>query len=376
MASNKFVLKIPVLGLESSASLIIKDGKKPFRIDLKASKNDIKNGVFGFDTIPKKYKEICESDISALKAEYHPLEKEVLEEEYLPSWLSIRKDQTVSLKLDWEKEKRAEFYNTIAFEEHADFEITPTNLKDADEVQIKCKNTSQNAAHLLIKADDLVVGGLNVFYPEPKSIDLHWAFVEISGDKKDYEKLKKELKINTLEALLKKALSPALIDIKIENNIPSTLDLSGFKDVFKNTGVIVKTPSYHYIEKDKKSQFVNYVMNEFKGDNAILNLFLVNRACMVSGATGEDGGSFELVAGFSPTGTGFSYGILNEKSDLLPTAIAHEIMHSLGLHHTFETKSKHTFKDKSTKNYMDYNATKEYTWKWQWQQLHQYRHLK
>jgi len=331
MASNTFTLKIPSIGTERSLSLVIKDEKKPFRIDLKAKNSDIKNGIFGFDKFRDNFNSICTSNIEDLKKEYNPLSEKILDEDYLPAWLSIRKDQTITLKLDWENKRKASAYNSIAFEEHDDFDISPASLKDEDEITISCKNNNSTPAQLLIKADGEIVG---------------------------------------------KSLNPALIDVKIKNEKPNTIDLSKHKDSLKNKGIIVKTPSYHYIEKDKKGQFVAHVMNEFKGDNTILNLFLVNRSCMVSGATGEDGGAFELVAGFSPTGTGYSYGILNEKNDLLPTAIAHEVMHSLGLHHTFETKSKHSFKDKSTKNYMDYNSAKEYTYKWQWQQLHEYRHLK
>ena len=53
-----------------------------------------------------------------------------------------------------------------------------------------------------------------------------------------------------------------------------------------------------------------------------------------------------------------------------PVEIPHEIMHALGLKHTFE-KGKYLFEQKSTKNYMDYDNKKESTFFWQWQLLHQ-----
>ena len=46
--------------------------------------------------------------------------------------------------------------------------------------------------------------------------------------------------------------------------------------------------------------------------------------------------------------------------------IPHELMHALDLEHTFDTKNTHTFKEGSTQNYMDYDNTKETTFKWQW----------
>ena len=57
--------------------------------------------------------------------------------------------------------------------------------------------------------------------------------------------------------------------------------------------------------------------------------------------------------------------------------IPHELMHALGLEHTFDTKNTHTFKEGSTQNYMDYKAQQKdikdfvkerhYTFKWQWE---------
>ena len=53
--------------------------------------------------------------------------------------------------------------------------------------------------------------------------------------------------------------------------------------------------------------------------------------------------------------------------------IPHEIMHALGLEHTFEEKDhpnkEHIFRKRRTKNYMDYDNTKETTFKWQWEKM-------
>lgn len=57
--------------------------------------------------------------------------------------------------------------------------------------------------------------------------------------------------------------------------------------------------------------------------------------------------------------------------------IPHELMHALGLEHTFDSKSTYTFKEGATQNYMDYKDPqksditfaneKHYTFKWQWE---------
>ena len=60
--------------------------------------------------------------------------------------------------------------------------------------------------------------------------------------------------------------------------------------------------------------------------------------------------------------------------------IPHELMHALGLEHTFEEKEhpnkEHIFREGSTKNYMDYDNTKETTFKWQWDILRSSKYLK
>ena len=60
--------------------------------------------------------------------------------------------------------------------------------------------------------------------------------------------------------------------------------------------------------------------------------------------------------------------------------IPHEVMHALGLEHTFEEKEhpnkEHIFREGSTKNYMDYNNKKKTTFKWQWDILRSSKYLK
>ncbi|MFB9056861.1 hypothetical protein ACFFU9_08920 [Mariniflexile ostreae] len=278
------------------------------------------------------------------------------------------------------KKSRAEEYSKIAFDKHADFTITPIDLKGVSKIQITCNNTNPKPAQLLIKADNTTVGALNVFHPKPKTIDLEWFFVEISGEYRgkniDEDDLKNKADKTKLETLLKKGLNPALIDINIKNAVASTINLESQKEYFKTNGVIKKADRFHYIENSKKELFVATLKKEHNINKSILSLFLVNRSCLNTDALGENGGAFDVIAGFSPTGTGIAYGVLDEKGNLLPTAIMHEIMHALGLQHSFSTKATHTFEAKKTNNYMDYKDSKEFTWKWQWNKLHTYSFLK
>ena len=81
----------------------------------------------------------------------------------------------------------------------------------------------------------------------------------------------------------------------------------------------------------------------------------------------QNGEGFSLTGGFSPTGTGVAYGVLDSGDIIKEENIIHELLHAVGLQHTFETQSKHQFKFSETKDYMDYNNSKEVTYYWQWQ---------
>lgn len=51
----------------------------------------------------------------------------------------------------------------------------------------------------------------------------------------------------------------------------------------------------------------------------------------------------------------------------------HEVMHALGLEHTFVSLAQHVFDDTKTDNYMDYNNTAQHTFVWQWRLLHKHK---
>ncbi|CAA0170965.1 hypothetical protein TM902_430004 [Tenacibaculum maritimum] len=346
---------------------------KPFRIDLEANNTDRKDGVFGFDTIPKK--RIVEKNYDKLKQEYKPLTQKILGEEYIPSWLSIRKEQTVELELDWSKKRRAKDYTTISFEEHKDFTFEPKNLKDAKTVKITCNNTSETSAQILIKANsELVVGALNIFYKKPKNIDLEWCFVETQGNNIDYEKLKKGIKKEDLKKHIKKGLNPALIDINISNNNPQIVDLSVYTERLKQRGIIASNDLVgSYIVNSKKNNFIGAISMKQNESVNKLNLYFINLKCVNPNNIKEEGG-FDLIGGFSPIGTGKAYVVLDDNNDIIPENIVHELMHGLGLRHTFE--GTYNYKDYKTDNYMDYKNNKRHTYKWQWEKLHEYEKLK
>lgn len=351
-------------------------------IEFSVANSVINDGTFGFDKILSNYNDICESNIQNLENEYNPFEVEG--EQYFPPWVSIRVGQTIVLKID-DTFHRKDEYQSVAFENHADFSFRymkrsreVTDILEANEVHLTCNvnNESPDGTLIKVKADGVDAGAINVWYPRPKTIDLQWYFVEITGNEKDKKSLESKIDLEKLQDIFEKGLNPTLIDINITNDPANIVDLTVENERLKREGILKSSTNHKYIESNQKGSFVDTVRTNHVAQNNIVTLYLVNRSCLVTGDMGEDGGQFDVVAGFSPTGTGVAYGILDENGKLLSTAVMHEVMHAMGLRHTFSALATHTFEDKKTKNYMDYNASKKYTWKWQWTQLHTYPHLR
>ncbi|MCD8418338.1 hypothetical protein [Tenacibaculum finnmarkense] len=355
--------------------------KKTFKIELKAKKSDIKNGLFGFDTIPDI--NIVTSDYEKLKKEYKPLSKKILDEQYIPSWLSIRKDKTVTLELDWDKKSRAKEYNTIAFEEHPDFTFEPKNIKDAEKVKITCKNNKASTAQIVIKADDnLIVGALNIFYPKPKKIKLKWAIAEFNEG--EIDKVRSNSVSSKLQEYFKRAFNPCLIDIVIENEKPYEINIPILETVTTNTDKD-KTIKFHITKirkhmngekrvistKSDEQSFSSNLYHIGKQNNNLNNnetivLILTNLKCY---RMSEDGLP-AYTNGFSLTGKGLSVMALGNTKVSPSVEIPHEIMHAICLQHTFNIASGFEILKGKTDNYMDYNNTKKHTYKWQWAKLH------
>lgn len=356
--------------------------KEPFKIKLEANNKDRVNGLFGFDTIPKK--DIVQSGYEKLKEGYKPLKKNILNKEYIPSWLSLRKNQTVELQLDWTKKEAADSYTTISFDSHPDFTFEPTNLKDAKTVKITCKNTNKAPAQITIKADNtLIVGALNIFYPKPKKAKLKWVIAEFN--KNEFNKINKDINFSKLQEYFKKTFNPSLIDVIIENEKPYEINIPKLEAVTPTNSdndiiiqKLIKRTRKH-MDGDKKviytkndrNLFTSFLSQVTKYNNNIDNndtivLILTKLKCYKQMATNPP----VYANGFTRTGKGLCIMALGNPDLELSVDIPHEIMHALGLEHTFSIDSGYKILKGETDNLMDYNNTKEHTYKWQWDKLH------
>ncbi len=374
---------VPPSEKEPYQSPVIED-KRPKKciIKFKADSDDIREGNFGFDAIPNKYKNLLEDSSKAIdfENEYDPIEVE--NERYFPPWISIRKGQTIILELD-KSLRHEEEYKEVKFEEHPDFTFEPIDRKDkstplieAKKVRITCHNHNAATAQIKVLADGKNAGAINFWYPHPKSIKLEWCFVEITGEDEDFNDLRSFISYNKIMDVLKKGFNASLIDITPINKIAKTVNLSEKKTYLKEENIIKEFGRDSYIENKYKKVFISEVEKKIDINKNIITLLLVNRKCLITGARGENGDSFKAVAGFSYTGTGVAYGILDPSGRLISSNIIHELMHSLGLTHTFSDRAKYKMKPKKTKNYMDYNTIKKTTFKYQWEQLYNYSKLK
>ncbi|SIS48025.1 hypothetical protein SAMN05421766_102204 [Zobellia uliginosa] len=56
--------------------------------------------------------------------------------------------------------------------------------------------------------------------------------------------------------------------------------------------------------------------------------------------------------------------------------VTHELLHCMGLRHSFDNSATYGYKKKATQNIMDYSATRKHIWLWQWKKLWSNKDLK
>ncbi len=364
-----------------------KDEEKKLILSFTAKSDEIKDGKFGFDKFDEDFKKIYDgTDFTAFENEYNPIK--VYGEKYFPVWVSMRKGQTITLdveqiKLGKVKTKNYALYNEIKFEDHPDFTFSPANLKDAKQVRITCNTSNATTAQIKLEADNETVGAINFFYPVPKEVNVRW--VVVNFNKGDKEKINAKFNNETLSNYFNTAFNPILIDIKITNVNSETLELTlpitnpaeqTFIDGIKTN---LETGSIDNVKQDEKSKIkliasLNGLhLGRQKGQpNDEIYLYLTNLKSSSQKESPTD--SEQIITSSNNGGTIGTVCLMflgNDRQLIKPQVeIPHEVMHALGLEHTFKAGEKHIFKIKSTRNYMDYDNPKESTFYYQWKQLH------
>ena len=446
------------------------------RFNFEADANDRKNGVYGFDKLTKKILKNSrpldkEKGKGKLEQVYTPIET-IGDELYYVPWLSIRKDQTVTLSLEIkviEGDKLGTIITTG--NEDKNFNIRFLNasnnetddIEDAEKLELTCNKVSDDETKLRFRVDGLDAGGLNVFHPEPKQVNLKWYMV--GRNEQEIEAIDNLISKNDLTDYCYRAFNPSLIDINIlfekakvlnigqeeRDNFYNQLkkltdkhiednDLKGDKkkifqlkkkdedffteirkvkkehiknellELCKNNGIEdanLKMSKGYVIER--LFEYFEYTGNErplkvnekMKGrlvgnvhgvrpDAAPPDGSIYLYLSYISSYTkmeGQDQNGLEINPGASFTGNEVAFMFCGTTEEIpalcteleieespkfeLETDIPHEIMHSLGLEHTFSKEHfiEVRFDREETDNYMDYQNEKIHTCKWQWERM-------
>ena len=363
------------------------DKEKKVILSFEANDSDLDDGKFGYDNYDD-YDGKCTSDKNKLKQEYKPIR--VYGNEYYPVWVSMRKGQTITLnvkeiKLGKIKTTNYKLFNEIKFADHPDFAFAPADLKNADKVQITCKNNNPATAQIKVEADGETVGAINFFYPEPKKIDLRWVVVNFNEGDKDLIKKNKFRTSEILKEYFKKAFNPSLVDINIVNEESETVDLTTKTTNKDETNFIAHIKEHikegtkdesKSDEKDRRALMnelyaLHKARKEYRIDQNEITLLLTNLKCKLPVKEEEEGDSNN---GIGLRGISLLFLGNNEKNP--KQEIPHEIMHAIGLQHTFKEKhdtpgsKKHTYKEKGTPNFMDYETKQNRTFYWQWEEIY------
>lgn len=390
---DTIITVIATLGTSSKEAQITVKAPK-CRVEFDANKDDIKKGSFGFDSFSDS-KTGC-TNKNQLKSEYHRYE-DIGKEEYLVPWVSMRKGQTITLKVN---SKIVGKYEKIELAD-SNFTFEPNLItQETKQIKITCQAELSSNTLVEVQADGKVAGAIHFCSNKPKKVKLKWVVVGLNGDGEAISNIINDESI--LNAYFKKAFTPSIIDIVIENKDTDELDIPykqyqkyiEAKEKVKDRNTTPPDPTFTVdphieafvkttmecfdsadtLKYDNKAKlrfiqklYTLYVSKRQTTPNT-LYLFLTNLKC-----------------GFEKDGNeSFNNGVSIDKISLMflgnskktpDTEIPHEVMHLLGLGHPFaedgKAPPKHEYIAKSTKNYMDYNNTKLTTWKWQWEIMRQ-----
>ena len=282
------------------------------------------------------------------------------------------------------------------------FEITPneitslpksrkgTIIKNA--ITIKCKyslDTEQEIKLVTTDGSNTVVGRIFVV-PNNKLYKVPIQLVNVLLFKDNIDKERKELNskiklININNLLTTGALKNCFILPEIKEEI-LTFDLTANTDEYKQNFIekisVIDSKKITFFEDSYFRQTLfpfiqRYYYNkaatdgEIKICNTVIFFINYNSGILNRGIT-NDGRNTEQTK-FTDGLTKNRYCIITQRGVNQET-ISHEILHRIGLLHTFDIDSTHILKEHTTDNIMDYKVTNSKqiliaTYKWQWMQI-------
>ena len=371
---------------------------------VKFSLNENYDNLFGFDSYEISKKN-C-TDKEKFKNAYKKLEP--FREEYLMPWVSLAQYRYIFLKLNI----KGNFKEITFNDPKGYFAFEPDTLTSKDqEVKITCNNIIKEKDYKVeVLADGKVAGGLMFVENSIKKLmfPVNWYNVVVNST--DKGKIKKIVEKQKIEAFCKRAFTPALIEVEI-NEITTVIDISKLKNNLYNDIILIKDNSsfllrplflaylLHYAVTRNPYQislYTTYIKNENMDKDEHHNGFTWHSKDLKYSSPETEkifidkkiiptlSLSKEVIEKNIQTNDKEEVCVMflaNDPSKIDPEVeIPHELMHALGLEHTFEEKNhpnkEYTFWKDMTNNYMDYNNKKEVTFKWQWDILRSSKYLK
>lgn len=282
---------------------------------------------------------------------------------YIPKMtLRIGKEANLILKIKIEKKaKKLEFrYDKSCFELEglSNDQILNKSIGERElNLKVKCKKVFSMDQYINILADNEICGKL-LIKANNYSYQINVVFVEIrtniQKDSKGYVYIKE---INKLKNVLNQAY------IETTEISKTYLDLTGFFTSkwfwfkFTKNGLIDVDELHEYLNSKLDSEYKNKYKDYYK-----IYIFGENGDGLNGIAEGLGGVKSAIVF---PGRTG----------DISMSTSCHELLHAIGLYHTFDNDSKFTFKRDKIDNVMDYShwsgIPRSSTTHWQWQKLQQ-----
>ena len=352
---------------------------------VKFSLNENYSNLFGFDSYEMSKK--GSNDPENLKKAYRSIDS--LSEEYLIPWVRIGKYKYGKLVVTVEGN-----FTKITFNDPKSyFTFEPDTLTSKDqEVKITCNNIIKEEEYKVeVLADGKIAGGLMFLENSVKKFVILPVYV--TQVQEDFKKITNIVNNNLLKQYFDRAFAPLLIEYTLEPPFELNLEDPQWskttfqkeavdrikKNIGKNKRIIVRESEVD-TSNDKRSLVVNDVVRLYqtvKNDPNKLSpypLFLTNWECLKR----DDMGNLNDNNGITPFPGKYASVLFLHNSNKFPNFdIPHEILHGLGLEHTFDSKSIYTFTQGATQNYMDYKdpqksnidfaREKHYTFKWQWE---------
>ncbi|WP_455151270.1 PepSY domain-containing protein [Capnocytophaga sp.] len=351
---------------------------------VKFSLNENYDNLFGFDSYEMSQK--GSNAPENLKKAYRSIDS--LSEEYLIPWVRIGKYKYGKLVVTVEGN-----FTKITFNDPKSyFTFEPDTVTSKDqEVKITCNNIIKEEEYKVeVLADGKIAGGLMFLENSVKKLVIQPIYVtQNSDDGKNIDTFANNI---LLKQYFDKSFAPLLIQYTLESPFELNLDDPKWnqipfqrnkvekikKTIGKGKRIIVKT-SQENTSNDKRISLITDIAHLYQStkgyeENPPYPLFFTYWECQKEDDIGNFIGSNN---GITSSPSKYASMLFLANRDKIPSFdIPHEVLHGLGLEHTFDSKSTYTFIQGATQNYMDYKAQqmdikdfakeKHYTFKWQW----------